>query len=31
MTVTQRPVGLVGSRIADGNLIVNASELSIGI
>ena len=29
MTVTQRPVGLVGSRIADGNLIVNASELSI--
>ena len=30
MTVTQRPVSLRGSRIADGNLAVDASELSIG-
>ena len=29
MTVTQRPVSLRGSRIADGNLVVDASELSI--
>jgi hypothetical protein len=30
MTVTQRPVSLFGSRIADGNLVVNASDLNIG-
>jgi hypothetical protein len=30
MTVTQRPVSLFGSRIADGNLVVNSSELNIG-
>ena len=29
MTVTQRPVSLRGSRIADGNLVVDANELSI--
>jgi hypothetical protein len=28
--VSQRPVNLLGSRTADNNLIVNASELSIG-